>query len=86
MSQTRTYGRKLHIFVFLKNKPKLSLYFDYSEPQFDMSKFNHDITSFKEQYMDAHEEIPFTAPQPRGRTVTTTSYADASHTTNTVTR
>ena len=44
-----------HIFAFLKNKPKLSLYFDYTEPQFDMSIFNHDITTFKDYYRDAHE-------------------------------
>ena len=38
----------LHIFAFLKNKLKLSLYFDYAEPQFDMSIFNYDVIPIKE--------------------------------------
>ena len=76
----------LHIFAFLKNKPKLSLYFDYAEPQLDPSMFNYNIEPFKEHYRDAKEEYPLNQPQPRGRAVTTTSYVDASHASNKVTR
>ena len=38
----------LHIFAFLKNEPKLSLYFDFVKPKLDPNIFNHDITPFKE--------------------------------------
>ena len=76
----------LHIFALLRNKSKLSLYFDYSEPQFEMSIFNHDFTPLKEHYRDVYEELPFSTPQPRGRAVTTTAYVDASHAANKVTR
>ena len=76
----------LHIFAYLKHKPKLSLYFDYAEPQIDEKIFNHDISPFREHYRDAHEELPFNQPTPRGRAVTTMAYVDASHAANKVTR
>ena len=76
----------LHIFAFLKNKPKLSLYFDYAEPQLDPNMFNNNITPFREHYRNDEEEYPFNQPQSRGRAVTTTAYVDASHASNKVTR
>ena len=40
-----------HIFVFLKNNPKLTLYFDPQEPNIDLSWFDGDtVGSFKDQY------------------------------------
>jgi len=76
----------LHIFTYLKQKPKLSLYFDQMEPNIDTSIFNHNVESFKEHYRDAKEEMPFNQPLPRGRGVVLTAYVDASHTANKATR
>ena len=58
----------------------------YAEPQIDEKIFNHDISPFREHYRDAHEELPFNQPTPRGRAVTTMAYIDASHAANKVTR
>ena len=76
----------LHIFAFIKRKPKLSLYFDHAYPRIDESSFNHNIEPFKEHYRDAEDEEPFNQPQPRGRSVIMTAYVDASHAANKVTR
>ena len=77
----------LHIFAFLKKNPKLTLYFDHTEPVLDSSMFNNSTPeAFKEIYRDAQEEVPPHMPDPRGRRVTTTAYADASHAANKVTR
>ena len=79
-----------HIFSYLKNKPKLTLYFDPSEPNIDPIWFqsgdNQD--TFKEQYREAKEELPpdHMVPEPLGRPVSTTAYVDASHAANKVTR
>ena len=76
----------LHIVAFLKNKPKLTLYFDQAEPQINPDIFNHNTTPFKEHYRDATDELPFRMPEPLGRAVTTTCYVDASHAANKMTR
>ena len=76
----------LHIFAFIKRKPKLSLYFDHAYPKIDESSFNHNIEPFKEHYRDAEDEEPFNQPQPRGRSVIMTAYVDASHAASKVTR
>lgn len=76
----------LHIFAYLKQKPKLSLYFDQMEPQIDSSIFNHNVEPFKEHYRDAKEDVPFNQPPPRGCSVVMTAYVDASHAANKVTR
>ena len=78
-----------HIFAYLKKKPKLTLYFDPQEPEIDNDWFEGDSPDvFKDQYRDAHEQMPpeYLLPQPRGRSVTTTAYTDASHAANKVTR
>jgi hypothetical protein len=78
----------LHIFAFLKKKPKLTLYFDPSLPNIDESIFTLGTTAegFKEQYRDAEEMLPERMPTPRGRQVTITSFVDASHAANKATR
>ena len=76
----------LHIFAFLKRKPKLSLYFDPNQPHIDNSIFKDNADDFKEFYRDAVEEVPPRRPEPRGRGVKITSFVDASHGTNKVTR
>ena len=45
----------LHIFAFPKNKPNLSLYFDFVELQLDPSMLNHNNKPFKEHYRNAIE-------------------------------
>ena len=39
----------------------------------------NDPSEFKEYYQDAKKEIPHKMPRPRGRSVITTEYVDASH-------
>ena len=77
----------IHIFAFLKRRPKLTLYFDPQEPKLDPSMFNGSTPdAFKDIYRDAKEEMPSHMPTPRGRKVTTTAYVDASHAANKKTR
>jgi hypothetical protein len=77
----------IHIFAYLKKKPKLTLYFDAQEPNLDPSMFNgNSPTAFQDIYRDASEEMPAHMPPPRGRRVTTTAYVDASHAANKRTR
>mgnify|MGYP003326537431 FL=1 len=76
----------LHIFSYIKRKPKMSLYFNHEYPRIDESSFNHNIQPFREHYRDAMEEEPFNQPSPRGRPVVMVAYVDASHAANKVTR
>ena len=47
-----------HIFGFLKNMPKLTLYFDPQEPNIDILWFNGDsVDAFRDQYRDAEEKF-----------------------------
>ena len=70
----------IHIFAYLKRKPKLTLYFDPDEPQIDNSMFQGSTPeAFKDIYRDADEEIPANMPKPRGKRVCTTAFVDASH-------
>ena len=78
-----------HIFAYLKKKPKLTLYFDPQEPDIDPRWFDGDSEEiFREQYRDAEEQMPDPSmmPEPRGISVSTTAYVDASHAANKVTR
>lgn len=75
-----------HIFGFLKKHPKLTLYLDPTQPMIDPSAFYVDSESFKEIYRDAKDELPQRMPKPRGRSVSTTAFVDASHGANKVTR
>jgi hypothetical protein len=76
----------IHIFAFLKRKPKLTLYFDPAEPQLDESAFETNAEEFLEHYRDAEEELPARMPRPRGRSVSMTAFMDASHAANKKTR
>ena len=76
-----------HIFAYIKRKIKLTLYFDPSLPNIDMTMFKGDHADvFKEQYRGAEEELPPRMPKPRGRQVTTTAFVDSSHASNKMTR
>jgi hypothetical protein len=76
----------LHIFGYLKRKPKLTLYFDPRLPNIDYTNFKTNKEDFAEHYRDAKEELPFKMPKPRGRSVSTTAFVDASHAANKKTR
>ena len=76
----------LHIFGYLKKKPKLSLYFDPSLPNIDYSTFRTKKEDFHEHYRDAEEQLPHQMPIPRGKPVVTTAFVDASHAANKKTR
>ena len=69
----------LQIFAYIKNKPKLTLYFDPRLPNIDYSPFKTNSQDFKEYYRDAKDEDPPRMPPPRGRTVWLTAFVDASH-------
>jgi hypothetical protein len=76
----------LHIFSFLKKYPKLTLYMSPELPRIDYGDFRTNKEDFSEIYRDAEELLPHRMPLPRGRSVTTTAFVDASHAANTVTR
>eukprot|EP00546_Thalassionema_frauenfeldii_P003040 CAMPEP_0178938862 /NCGR_PEP_ID=MMETSP0786-20121207/26565_1 /TAXON_ID=186022 /ORGANISM="Thalassionema frauenfeldii, Strain CCMP 1798" /LENGTH=311 /DNA_ID=CAMNT_0020617625 /DNA_START=899 /DNA_END=1834 /DNA_ORIENTATION=- len=76
----------LHIFPYLRKKPKISLYMDPGLPNIDYSLFQTNKDDFKEYYRDAKEIMPHCMPEPRGRPVITTAYLDASFGSNKVTR
>lgn len=76
----------LHIFSYLKHKPKLSLYFDPTLPRIDYGAFKTNKSDFVEHYRDAEETMPYRMPIPRGRSVAITAFVDASHAANKKTR
>lgn len=76
----------LHIWAWLKNNPKLILYFDLARPAIDYELFKTNKEDFKEQYRGAVEQLPHTMPKSRGRPVVTTDFVDASHASNKKTR
>ena len=76
----------LHIFSYLENKPKLTLYMDHRDPNIDYRLFQTNRKSFLEIYRDAEEMKPDMMPAPRGRAVNTTDFVDASHGANRKTR
>ena len=58
----------LHILVFLKKRPKLTLYFDPSDAIIDELMFNQDASNqLMDHYRDAEEEAPINMPKSRGR-------------------
>lgn len=67
----------LHIFAYLKNRPKSTMVFDDTVPEFDENRFNK--ADWFETYGDLTEPIPPNAPPPRGRKITMTCFVDASH-------
>jgi len=76
----------LHVFAFLKKKPKLTLCMDPSLPNVDYEDFTANPEEFKECYRDAEEEMPHRMPKPRGTPVVSTAFVDSSHAANRVTR
>ena len=79
-------AQALHIFAYLKNKPKTTLYMNPEEPNISYSDFKAKADEFKEYYRDAEEEMPHKMPKPRGVPVITTAFCDSSHAANKKTR
>ena len=76
----------LHIFGYLKKKPKLSIYMDPILPNIDYSDFKTNPQDFSEYYLDAQEQFPHDMPKPRGSQVSITAFVDASFAQNKKTR
>ncbi len=76
----------LHIFGFLKRHPKLTLYMSPELPSMDFGDFRTKKSAFAEFYHDAKEPMPHQVPEPRGRSRIISSFVDASHAANKITR
>ena len=76
----------LHIFGYLKRKPKVTLYMDPGLPIIDYELFKTNAEDFKEIYREAEEVMPHDMPVGRGRPVYITAFVDASHAANRKTR
>ena len=74
----------LRIFAYLKAHDKSKLVFDYDRREFPESKFQ--TYDWTEMYQDAQEEIPDGVPEPLGKPVQITVFADAAHADDLVTR
>ena len=67
----------LHIFGYLKAKPKRKLAFDPGHPHISKDRFQKcDWTEF---YRDAEEAIPPNMPKPKGHGMSTHCFVDANH-------
>ena len=75
----------LCIFAFLRMHPKLTLYLSQQLPLMDFGEFQTNKDDFREIYRDTEEPMPHRMPKPRGRSLTMTAYADASHGANKLT-
>jgi hypothetical protein len=70
----------LHVFGYLKQYPKKSLYFNPGcilVPHECFQKFD-----WADFYKDAHKEIPLDAPEPQGHVVLISYFVDADHAAN----
>jgi hypothetical protein len=76
----------LHIFAYLRKHPKLTLYLSPELPNLNYDSFQTQKDDFAEIYRDAEETMPHRMPLPRGRSVISTAFVDASHAANKKTR
>ena len=78
----------MRIFAYLKKKDKWSLYMDFRPWEVKDNQERSNVEDFKLIYRDAKEEFPHQSrmPEPRGMSVETTAYVDASHAANKKTR
>ena len=70
----------IHMFAFLKSKPKLTIAFDPRHPFTEESRFVK--CDWSNIYPDAQEDIPSDLPPPLKKDVTSTCFVDASHGSN----
>ena len=68
----------LHIFGYLKKRPKLSIYMDPSLPVIEYSDFTTKPQDFAEYYRDVREELPHNMPTSRGPNLSITVFVNAS--------
>ena len=66
----------MHIFGYLKMHPKRKIAFDPDHPVVDERRFKE--YDWEDFYRDVQEAIPTNAPPPRGRSVSTHCFVDAS--------
>ena len=67
-----------HIFYFMKNKPKLTIYFYPRFTNIYITSFSgSSAEEFKEKYRDAMEQLPKDMPEPRGKLFTINAFLDA---------
>ena len=66
----------MHIFGYLKLHPKRKIAFDPDHPVVDEKRFKE--YDWEDFYRGAKEAIPTNAPEPRGRSVSTHCFVDAS--------
>jgi len=76
----------LHIFAYLRKHPKVTLYLSPELPNMNYDSFQTRKDDFAEIYRDAEETMPHRMPVPRGRSVISTAFVDASHAANKKTR
>ena len=76
----------LHIFAYLHKHPKVTLYLSHKVPNMDYDSFQTRKDDFAEIYRDAEETMSHRMPVPRGRSVISTAFVDASHAPNKKTR
>ena len=70
----------VYIFCYLKNKPKLTLYFNPQHPNIDPNTFKSSIKeSLRDQYMNEKEQIPPNVTSTRGLPVSSNSFVDYYH-------
>ena len=70
----------IHMFAFLKSKPKLTIAFDPRHPFTEESRFVK--CDWSNIYPDAQEDIPSDLPPPLEKDDTSTCFVDASHGSN----
>ena len=76
----------LQIVSYMESRPKLTLYMDPNYPPIDYGSFKSTAGDFHKYYRGAKEELPARMPRPRGSSVVTTAFVDASHASNKKTR
>jgi hypothetical protein len=72
----------LQIYVYLKHKPKITLYLDPTRMPVPSKLFKDNSHEFKGQYCDAKQLLPHDMPQPHGNTIRITAYVDSDHASN----
>ena len=72
----------LHVFTYLDKKPKVTLYIDPTLPKIDSSEFKTERKEFLEHYRYAKKKVLYKISKQRGRSVSTTTFDDASFASN----
>ena len=74
----------IHIFAYLKQKPKLTIAFDSRHPYINEDRFIK--CDWQDTYPGTREDIPVELPPPLGNDVTTTCFVHASRGSNLINR